>query len=451
MSKLAATYKNFYFLGIGGIGMSALAQYYQKAGYQVAGYDRTRSEITDLLQQKDIPVVFEDHTDALPGHWKIAETAVVYTPAVNAKLALYQQLQDLGIPFYKRSAVLGWISQEIPTLAIAGTHGKTTTTAIVTHVFKSAGYKVLGFIGGIASNYGSNVVMDDEPDFLVVEADEFDRSFLQLHPKLSIITSVDPDHLDIYTESGAMQEAFNAFAKQTQDKVFAHQAVQLESENVAAYDTEETSIEDLTVTPQGLRVALKHQTHTATFTWHMAGRYNALNALAAFCLATEIGIKPQIFTQAMESFTGVKRRFETVYRGQGITLIDDYAHHPTELEALRDAVFEMFPDQRVTIAFQPHLYSRTRDFMDAFAAALGSFHEVLLLPIYPAREEPIPGVNSEALLQAISQGKKRIVTPFELLNCAADFEQGVLLMVGAGDIAKMVDPVKRILEKRVHA
>ena len=446
MDKQYTKYKNLYFLGIGGIGMSALAQYFFNHGYQVAGYDRFESESTNLLKTMGIPVSVQDHDDALPGHWKLAETAIVFTPAVPQTLHLFQQFKSLGLPFYKRSQVLGWLSQELPTIAIAGTHGKTTTTAIMAHVVKSAGYRVLAFIGGISANYGSNIIMDKDPEYLIVEADEFDRSFLNLQPNWSIITAVDPDHLDIYGNTDSFNQAFEDFAKLTSELTVSHKEVAIKlPENHKIYAGDKSEITARSIEDGRVLVSLKDEGNTVSFSWRMPGKYNAENALATYCISNQLGIPSHKYQAAMETFEGVQRRFEAKYEGVNGVLIDDYAHHPKELAALRSALFELYPDKKITMVFQPHLFSRTRDFLEEFASELSVFHEVLLLPIFPAREEPIPGVNSEALLSEISCENKSLIAPFDLLHFAAKFQGEVLVMAGAGDISKMVEPVRKIL------
>ncbi|TXC78873.1 UDP-N-acetylmuramate--L-alanine ligase [Luteibaculum oceani] len=448
MHKDGQTYKNLYFLGIGGIGMSALAQYYAAKGLQVAGYDRFESDTTDLLKSKGIPVTFTDSEDALPGSWLIDETAVIYTPAVPKDLKRLAQFRSLGLPIFKRSEVLGWLSKEIPTVAIAGTHGKTTTTSITAHIFKSAGYRVLAFIGGISANYGSNIIMDDNPEVLIVEADEFDRSFLHLSPKWAVITSVDPDHLDIYSNSDAFYDAFHQFANSVSDELLLHQQVgeELKKKDAKHYPSDVYAIQSRAIVEGKVEVKLKIQNNQIQFTWLMPGKYNTENALAACSMAVMYGITNQKISTAMETYAGVKRRFEAIYQGVNGVLIDDYAHHPNELAALGSALKELYPGKKITLVFQPHLYSRTRDFLNEFAEQLSAFTKVLLLPIYPAREEPIPGVCSEALLEKINCEDKACIAPFDLLHYAAKFDGDVLVLAGAGDISKMVDPVKKIME-----
>lgn len=446
MEKVYSKYRNLYFLGIGGIGMSALARYFHRQGYDVAGYDKFSSEITDVLMQMGIPVSFQDHADALPGHWKLAETAVVLTPAVPKDLQLYTQFQNLGLDFYKRSQVLGWLSQELPTVAVAGTHGKTSTTAMVTHVLKTAGKSVLAFIGGITNNYGSNIVMDKNPEFLVVEADEFDRSFLQLHPSLSIITSTDPDHLDIYSNSDQFFKAFEDFTALTKDLSVVHSAATINAKGqVKRYVSSEVKVSSIKINDGKVNTSLQDHEHKVSFTWHMPGQYNSENALAAFCISNQLNIPIRKYQQAMETFTGVQRRFDVKFQGANAVLIDDYAHHPKEIQALKSALDDLYPDKKITIVFQPHLYSRTRDFETEFAEALDRFDEVLLMPIYPAREEPITGVTSENLLSKLKVSEKCVIAPFDLLHYAAKFKGDVLVMAGAGDISKMVEPVRKVM------
>ncbi|MGB0166325.1 MAG: UDP-N-acetylmuramate--L-alanine ligase, partial [Luteibaculum sp.] len=327
------TYKNLFFLGIGGIGMSALAQYFHRKGYQISGYDKVDTEVTQLLQEQGISVIYSGDNFSLPGHWKIAETAVVYTPAIPSSFSLYKQLLGLGLNFHKRSEVLGWISQEIPTIAIAGTHGKTTTTAIVSHALKSSGKKILAFIGGIASNYRSNIIMDENPEFLVAEADEFDRSFLRLHPKMAVVTSVDPDHLDIYGEASELSKAFTAFTEQVEGPIFAHASTKslLIKKGILFYDSSERGIEEINYSNGKAHIHYRIENESIKISWSVPGKHNALNALAAICICKALEIPSQKIISAMETFAGVKRRFETILDQANKVLIDDYAHHPTEI------------------------------------------------------------------------------------------------------------------------
>lgn len=437
-----------YFLGIGGIGMSALARYFKLMGKEVAGYDRTDNFITAQLQAEGIEVCFEDAPEKLPNQIDL----VVYTPAIPSTHKMLNAIKAQALPLHKRSQVLGWITEHYNSVAVAGTHGKTSTSAMVAHIFNASIYGVNAFVGGTMTNYNSNFLHTAGSQIAVVEADEFDRSFLTLSPKYAIITNMDADHLDIYGEATALEESFNAFAA----KVHADGAIFLNS-NLSLKEPVEAKVYTYSITDEqadfvgtNIRIEngiyhfdLKHpegvieDVHLG-----LAGRHNVENAVAAGAVALQHTIQPDELRAYLATFKGVKRRFEYIIKTEELTFIDDYAHHPRELEATISSAREMFPGKKLTGIFQPHLFSRTRDFEQEFAQSLGLLDELFLLDIYPAREEPIEGITSAALLEKVALENKFLVSKKELVPALKDRRVEVLLTLGAGDIDKEVEPIK---------
>ncbi|MCR4857809.1 MAG: UDP-N-acetylmuramate--L-alanine ligase [Bacteroidales bacterium] len=433
--------KTIYFLGIGGIGMSALAQYFLQRGDTVCGYDLTPSAVTEMLQRKGADVHFEGDVAKIPSELDF----VVVTPAVPKDFVEYQYLADKCVPMYKRSQVLGHITDELRTLAVAGTHGKTTTTSMIAHLLYPE-QPLAAFIGGISKNLNDNYICSLNPDTAVVEADEFDRSFLTLHPEVSVITSMDADHLDIYRDVEDLRDAFRQFASQTNRAVIVEEAVAQfinhQGKRVYGISTQcdyyaynidyhrEISIFSLH-TPKGEIRDLALPAH---------GIYNVLNATAAIAAVLEAFPKMPIeqIRQKISTFAGVKRRFDYIVRRDDFVYIDDYAHHPNEMRSFITAVREIYSGKRICGVFQPHLYTRTRDFADEFAAALDLLDRVILLPIYPAREKPIEGITSEFLLRKMTISDKRVLQKTELLPYLQAHRPDVLLTIGAGDIDRLV-------------
>jgi len=433
--------RNIYFLGIGGIGMSALAQYFLQNGDRVFGYDLTPSPVTDMLRQKGAEIHFEGDVAKIPD----LVDFVVYTPAVPRDFVEYQYFEKVGVPIYKRSQVLGHITDELRTIAVAGTHGKTTTTSMIAHLLYPE-QPLAAFIGGISKNLGDNYVCSPHPDTAAVEADEFDRSFLTLHPEVAVITSMDADHLDIYRDVEDLRGAFRQFAAQTQRAVMVEEAVAQyidhpgkrvygvgERCDYRAFDLnyrQEVSTFSLR-TPYGIVEDLELQAH---------GLYNILNATAAIGAVLEAfpEIPETQIRQKISTFSGVKRRFDYIVRRPDFVYIDDYAHHPNEMRSFITAVREIYPGKEICGVFQPHLYTRTRDFADEFAAALDLLDRVILLPIYPAREKPIEGITSEFLLGKIKNPNKLVLQKGELFPHLQAHRPDVLLTIGAGDIDRLV-------------
>lgn len=443
------SYSHIYFIGIGGIGMSALARYFVATKVAVAGYDKTETEITNSLQSLGIMVNFEDSLETIPSAYQnIENTLVVYTPAIpknNLQLNFYKAN---GFTVVKRSELLGEITKNTFCLAVAGTHGKTTTSAILGHLLYSCNVPLTAFLGGISVNYNSNLILNGT-EVSVVEADEFDRSFLRLSPDFACITSMDADHLDIYGDASVITEAFVAFSKciKPNGKLFVKNGLPLEGitygiEDDADYSAQHIRIENGSYlfdvkTPNGL---LKD------FKFNLPGRHNLSNALIALAMAVEYGCPHQQLAKALASFMGVKRRFSYHIKEDNLVYIDDYAHHPEEIKAVYHAVRELYPGKLVTVIFQPHLFSRTQDFGDEFAAALSSFDQIILLDIYPARELPVPGITSQWLLDKIDNTNKILLGKSQLLEALKNNNAQVVLSLGAGDIGEEVENIKQTLK-----
>lgn len=452
--------KYVYLLGAGGIGMSALGRYFMNLGKEVAGYDKTPSALTDELIAEGMQISFEDKTETLPtfmGNGPSADVLVIYTPAVPADSVLLNHIREAGFKPQKRSEVLGMIAAAHRTIAVAGTHGKTTTSTLIAHMLRYAGYNPVAFLGGISVNYNSNYLPGNADSLLVAEADEFDRSFLTLNPETGIITSVDADHLDIYGNPGALIDSFEAFARTVKRKLILKNGLDLPGElysKAVTYSTSkpsDVSLKDLRI-EQGNYVfdALASDVLISGIALGVPGKHNVENALAAIAVALDLGIPSNTIREALESFKGVKRRFEYILKTDDLVYIDDYAHHPEELRAFISSVKAMYPGKVITGVFQPHLFSRTRDFMDGFAESLSLLDEVMLMDIYPAREKPIEGISSSALLEKVNIKAKKLVTGDELLKAVADNKPQVLLTMGAGDIDRMVTPLRNVLSNKTE-
>lgn len=440
-----------YFIGIGGIGMSALARYFNTQGVFVSGYDKTPTPLTDDLQKEGIQIHFEDDLNQIDKE----ATVIVYTPAIPADHDELNFFKDNGYQVVKRSDVLNWITENAFTIGIAGTHGKTTTTSMTAHILRDTGYGCNAFLGGIASNYDTNF-WSHEKNVVVVEADEYDRSFLKLSPNIAVITAVDPDHLDIY---GTPEEVLKAFG-QYADKIkpggtliqkwgtTVETSSQQKTIHTYGYDKNEASFhtQNLKVVEGSYIFDIVHPKGVLqNITLNMGGLHNVENATAAIAIALTLGIEDDKIKNAVSSFKGVKRRFEYKVKTASKILIDDYAHHPEELNALISGVRSIFPNEKMVLVFQPHLYSRTQDQCDGFVATLDQADEVILLPIYPARELPIPGVTSDMLLDKMKLQHKRLMTKEELMDWAATTQDKLIVMAGAGDIDACITKVQAIL------
>lgn len=428
--------------------MSALARYFKAAGKVVYGYDKTPSAITAELEELGIDIHFEDAVDAIPVKAEERENVlVVYTPAIPKAHKGFEFIKNQGFTIKKRAEVLGLLTKDKFCLAVAGTHGKTTTSAILGHLLAESKVPVTAFLGGIATNYNSNLIQKGE-EVIVVEADEYDRSFLQLYPNIACITSMDADHLDIYGDVSVMQAGFREFAEHVQKDgtLFIKNGLDLDGITVGVEDSAQFSAKNIRIKDgmyhfdlqysEGILEDLKSQ---------LPGRHNVFNAVTALAMAMKFGISPQALKPALESFKGVNRRFTYRINRKDLVLIDDYAHHPAEINAVHQSVRELYPDDGILVVFQPHLFSRTRDFLDDFAESLSRFDEVLLLDIYPAREEPIEGINSDVLLEKISLLRKRKISKKELVNEIKTSKTRIKVMLGAGDIGEEIIKITKAL------
>ncbi len=468
-------YKNIYFLGIGGIGMSAIARWFKAQGFHVGGYDKTETTLTQQLEAEGMNIHYDNKVGRIPTEfYKKAETLVVRTPAVPKDNVELRYFEDEKYVLLKRSQVLGLLTEDLITIAVAGTHGKTTTSSMIAHVLQHAGANVSAFLGGITTNYNSNLLigkptvkidkMPNVPPFgkhlCVVEADEFDRSFLTLHPDIAVVTSMDADHLDIYGEHDELKKSFNEFISQI--KIKGHLIVRkgldykIEPKKIT-YVHEYASYPD--ASSLALFSAHNIRVQDACFVFdyraksseikdiklQIPGFHNVENATAAINACILLEVPAELIKAGLESFLGVKRRFEYIIKKEDLVYIDDYAHHPTEIEAFLKSVKALYPNKKLTCIFQPHLYSRTRDFAAGFSESLSIADEVLLMDIYPARELPIAGVDSAMLLKSITSPKKQLVSKSNLMDKVKEINPEVIVTVGAGDIDIFVQPIKSYL------
>ena len=454
---MATKYKNAYFIGIGGIGMSAIARYFKFKGLNVAGYDKTESELTYTLQKEGIDVHYVDNVDFIPKD--IENTLVVYTPAIPHDLKELKYVMDNGYNVFKRSKVLGEITDGERCLAVSGTHGKTTTSTLTAHILDESGEGCSAFLGGISKNYDTNLLMSHTPT-VVVEADEFDRSFLQLHPEIAVITAMDADHLDIYGDLEHVHEAFKAFASQVSGTVIAKLGLDITSKDTNAkilrYQYNDPKADFYARNPQPDKLGY----FSFDIVWPggviegvkcgTPGWVNVENSVAAAAICLTYGLKPEAIKHAIGTFQGVKRRLDIHVNTEKISYIDDYAHHPKELSTAISSMRDIFPGRKLTAIFQPHLYTRTRDFADDFAAALSKVDKLILLDIYPAREEPIPGVTSEIIFDKVTAPEKVMLHKEELMGYLEKEPVDVLITFGAGNIADFIAPITELLEKRIR-
>ncbi|MEO8086883.1 MAG: UDP-N-acetylmuramate--L-alanine ligase [Bacteroidota bacterium] len=449
--------KSVYFIGIGGIGMSAIARYFHAHGKEVAGYDKTPTPLTDELILEGIEVHFEDNPDAVNNRkLEIENCLVVYTPAVPKDHKELNYFLRNGFTVLKRSQVLGLITQNHFTIAVAGTHGKTTTSSMIAHILRSSGINCTAFLGGISKNYNTNLLLPAEPSkpsVVVVEADEYDRSFLTLHPDIAVITSMDADHLDIYGDKNYMEDSYRLFAQQVKEKGVLISRIGLPVGKTKSTQKQYSLSDPADYTASGIEI----KNHQYYFNWvsnncsienlatQMPGRHNVENVVAAIAVAKEIAIADEKIYTAVHSYAGVRRRFDYQVKTDSLVFIDDYAHHPEELRACISSVRELYPDKKITGIFQPHLFTRTRDFADGFAKSLSLLDELILLDIYPARELPIPGVTSELILGKVSIPNKTLCRKADVMGNLNAKKIEVLLTLGAGDIDQLVEPIKKLL------
>ena len=446
--------KNVYFIGIGGIGMSAIARYFKRKGLEVSGYDRTPSALTEALQEEGIGVHFEDDPEFIPKD--VDETLVIYTPAIPAENAELTYVRENGYRVVKRSLSLGEITRGQKCLAVAGTHGKTTTSTLVAHILTESGDGCSAFLGGISKNYGTNLLVSPVPT-VVAEADEFDRSFLQLHPAIAVITAMDADHLDIYGDLEHVQEAFRAFASQVTGVLVKKLGLPVSEKDTSAkihtYHLDDPAADFHAENIR--RSELGHYTFDLVYprgvvkdiTPGVPGWVYIENSIAAAAVCLIHGADPEAVRHAIGTYKGVQRRMDVHVNRPGLTYIDDYAHHPQELATTISSIRGMFPGRKLTAVFQPHLYSRTQDLAADFAAALSAVDKLILLDIYPAREEPIPGVTSEIIFKDVTAPEKVLITKEELMKTLSQERPDVLVTFGAGNIDRFVGPITEMLEK----
>lgn len=449
-----------YFLGIGGIGMSALARWFYANGFEVTGYDKTATTLTDQLMAEGISIHFNDDVESIPQKVKEdkAGALVIYTPAVPSALQEYQFFVKEGYELFKRSQVLGMLTASKYTIAVAGTHGKTTTSSMIAHLLKSAGVDCSAFVGGIMTNYDSNLLIGIDNEVMVVEADEFDRSFLTLHPDVAIITATDADHLDIYGSKDSLKDSFNEFIKniKANGQLFIEEKIAQELElnpngniqvNTYGLSGGDCTIKNLTI--QNAKFGFDYFNKNRAvdgFALAMPGYHNVSNAVAAISSIDKLITSDDQLVAGLNSYRGVKRRFEYIIQTEDLIFIDDYAHHPEEIKALITSVRALYPNKKITAIFQPHLFTRTRDFVDGFAEGLSMADEVILLDIYPARELPIAGITSDIIREKMTIENISSCAMDEVVAHIQDHKPEVLLTIGAGNIDTLVLPIKNELD-----
>ncbi|MGY6648998.1 UDP-N-acetylmuramate--L-alanine ligase [Wenyingzhuangia sp. IMCC45574] len=438
--------ENIFFVGIGGIGMSAIASYFVKNGKQVGGYDKTPSVVTDALEEQGVEITFVDEVEEVPSAFKNKEeTLVVYTPAIPKDSKILNHFMNNGFEVLKRAAILGEITKNTICYAVAGTHGKTTTSSILGHIMHVCGTGATSFLGGITENYNSNLILGEDK-ISVVEADEFDRSFLKLSPDVACITNMDADHLDIYGEKSELEKSFRDFAAKVSNTLIVKKGLPVDGLTYGV--EEEADYQALNVVVEKGSFVFDVKTPSGfvkDVVFHLPGRHNVSNALVSIAMAEKHGVGLESIKEALASYKGVKRRFSYKIKDEDFVLIDDYAHHPTEIDAVENAVREMYPGQKVLAVFQPHLFTRTRDFVDDFASSLSKFDEVVLMDIYPARELPIEGVTSDWLLEKVKNEKKSLQSKKEVLETVKNTNAPVVVMLGAGDIGVLIEEVTKEL------
>ncbi len=437
---------NIYFLGIGGIGMSALARYFKRAGKNIYGYDLTETPLTETLESEGMKIWYVDNPELVPQNVEL----VVYTPAVPKQNKLFGYFKNSGVRFMKRAEVLGILSRSYNTVAIAGTHGKTSITALTTNVFVKAGMPVVSFIGGMAKNFDGNFVFDEKAEIMIAEADEYDRSLLQLAPQTALISTISPDHLDIYGNVNELKKTFLEFADlvpSSGNLVVNHNLKDLfDGKNgLITYGltgNATVSATDVEIENGRFKFNIKFpDDEKLTVRMQVPGKHTVENALGVAALAWKNGIDIKDIKHGLESFAGVERRFEIKINNDDLVIVDDYAHHPDEIDATLNTARMLYNDKKITVVFQPHLYSRTRDFAEGFARSLDNADRVVLLPVYPAREKPLKGVSTSLIFDKMKNGNKTILKKEELINELLKEKPEVLILMGAGDIGFLVDDV----------
>ena len=445
--------------------MSALARWFNQNNYFVAGYDRTSTELTRRLEAENVSIHYQDDVSFIPKRIKENKdkVLVVYTPAMPARHTELNYLKDQGYTMMKRSQVLGMITDKFYTVAVGGTHGKTTTSSMVAHLLKQAGRDITAFLGGIATDYGSNFIPNrttEKGTVAVVEADEFDRSFLALNPDIAVVTASDADHLDIYGSKDSLQVSFRDFIGKIKEggKLFINDKIADEltinyTGTVCTYGINRGQFLAANVTTNNgfFEFDYSDERHEIKrLKLGVPGFHNVENVTVAIAIALDLGLTEQEVREGVESYSGVKRRFEFILRGEKVVYVDDYAHHPVEIEAFLRSLKALYPGRKVTAIFQPHLYSRTRDFAEGFAESLSIADDVVLLDIYPAREEPIEGVTSDIIFENISSASKTLLTKAEVLSLLEGRDMDIVATIGAGDIDQLVEPIKHLLSERYY-
>ena len=440
-------YKHIYFLGIGGIGMSSLALYVLNENKVVGGYDKVKSEITDTLISQGATINFNDEFKIIPKSFLDKKnTLIVYTPAIPLSNKQFVFFKKSGFTIMKRSELLGEISKDKFCIAIAGTHGKTTTSSILSHILFDNNLNFTSFVGGISENYNTNLIQNGN-EIILVEADEFDRSFLTLNPNIACVTSIDADHLDIYENEVELKKSFNQFKNNIKKDgvLFVNDQIPMNGMTYGFNSNSNYFISNYRVNDEVAHFDINFKKSITSIQFKMQGKHNALNALVAFAIGNFLGINNDDMQKSLSTFKGVKRRFSYILKSPRV-IIDDYAHHPTEIDAVQKSVKEMYPGKKITAVFQPHLYTRTRDFMDQFAESLSEFDEIILTDIYPAREQPIKNINSQALLKKIKSNRKLISKKSNLSSCLKNSKSDVFVIMGAGDISDEVQLIKEKIE-----
>jgi UDP-N-acetylmuramate--alanine ligase len=460
-------YKHIYLIGVGGIGMSALARYFNSKGKMVCGYDKVKSELCIELETEGINIHYSDDVHEIPEPIKNAgfnDILVIYTPAISSENKVLSFFTNKGFKVYKRAEVLGMISKQSFTIAVAGTHGKTTTSTILAHILKQAGKDSTAFLGGISRNYNTNLLLADKGNILIVEADEYDRSFLQLHADIAIITSVDADHLDVYENKEDLEKAFVQFATQIKQKglLLVEESVSIDfpvpedgakltysATKNADYYAENIKVKDgkmnFDLKALDIMPGMSYEQKQEGLEFILPGIHNVSNSIAASAVSCYLGLGCKDIASGLATFKGINRRFDVHLSTSKIAYVDDYAHHPEEVSATIGAAKQLFPQRDLTVVFQPHLFSRTQDFANEFASSLVGANDLILLDIYPAREKPITGVDSQMLLDLCTNPIKEVCSKEELLAVLKNKELDVLLTLGAGDIGTLVEPIKHLL------
>ena len=453
------SYKYIYLIGIGGIGMSALARYFKKKGKIIYGYDMQKSDLCIKLQNEGMFICYHDNILLIPDEIKESkhnETLIIYTPAITYDNNIFTYFKDEGFIFFKRAEVLGCISKESFTIAISGTHGKTTTSTILSHILKQSGKDITAFLGGISLNYNTNILIGNEKSILIVEADEFDRSFLNLHPDIAIITSVDSDHLDTYKDKNDLYLAFQKFASQVKEKGFLliENSINIDFKTpYLGHKYRYSAKRDTDFFAKNINIKngktffdfVVFNKIKETIELNMPGIHNLSNAIAASAISCNLGLSFNNIAEGLKTFKGIKRRYEKHINTEKLVYIDDYAHHPEEVSKTIDTTKELYPLRKLIVVFQPHLYSRTKDLANEFAESLQRADDLVLLDIYPAREKPIIGIDSYMLLELCDNPKKEVCSKDKLLSILDNKEIDVLLTLGAGDIGNLVEPIKHMI------